>query len=402
MSMSSKEIKELAGKVIMNTYGDRYELALVRGEGCLVQDAEGNEYLDFVGGIAVTALGHSHPAVTEAVSRQAGELIHVSNLFFTAPQVRVAKMLTDLSFADRVFFCNSGAEANEASIKLARKYSFEKYGHGRYKVITMEHSFHGRTMATMAATAQEKIQKGFTPLMDGFTYVPLGDLQALENALTGEVCAVLIEPIQGEGGVNAPPDGYLEKLVAVCRERDVLVIFDEVQVGMGRTGKLFAYQNFGVEPDIMSLAKALANGLPMGAALAREEVAKVFTPGAHATTFGGGPLVCAASLATLETITAPGFLDRVVRVGDYLKAGLKEIAERHKFVRQVRGMGLILGMEVDFAAAGVLKTLRERGFLINVTKDNVLRFLPPLIVTEAEVDRLLPVLEEVLVQQASA
>ncbi|MEW6264997.1 MAG: aspartate aminotransferase family protein [Thermodesulfobacteriota bacterium] len=399
MTMNSREIKELAGRVLMNTYG-RYDLALVRGRGCRVYDPEGKEYLDFVGGLAVTSLGHSHPGVAEVIGEQARTLVHVSNLYFTEPQVKVAKLLTDNSFADRVFFCNSGAEANEAAIKLARKYSFDRYGAGRYRVLTLEDSFHGRTLATLSATAQTKVHKGFEPLVEGFAYVPPGDLPALEKALTGDVCAVMLEPIQGEGGVNELSDDYLAGAAKLCRSRDVLLIFDEVQVGLGRTGKLFSYQHFGVEPDVMTLAKALANGLPMGACLAREEVAQAFTPGTHATTFGGTPLVSAAALAVLELMLAPGFLEGVARTGEYFQARLNDLAGRHSFIRRVKGRGLILGLDLAFPGAGVLQDLMARGFLINCTHDTVLRFLPPLTVTRAEIDLLLPALEEVLVAAA--
>ena len=402
MSMTSDEIRELAGKVLMNTYGARYELALVRGEGINVYDPEGNEYLDFLAGLAVTSLGHVDPAVTRAVCEQAARLVHVSNLYFTEPQVKLAKLLTDHCFADRVFFCNSGAEANEAAIKLARKYSFEKYGSGRFKVLSMEDSFHGRTMATLAATAQRKIHQGFEPLMEGFAYLPLGDASVLDEALTDDVCAVIIEPIQGEGGVNEPGSDYLRDLAARCREKDILVIFDEVQVGLGRTGKLFAHQHFQVEPDIMTLAKALANGLPMGACLARENVAQAFGPGSHATTFGGTPLVSAAALATLEQILSPGFLEKATETGLYFKEKLEGLKNRHSYIHEVRGLGLILGMELIFPGAGVVSGLKKRGFLINCTHDRVLRFLPPLIVTSEDIDRLLPALDEVLAIEAAA
>jgi len=396
--MNSDEIKTLADKVIMKSYG-RLDLALTRGEGCKLYDPEGNEYLDFVAGLAVTSLGHSNPVVAEAVAAQARTLVHVSNLFYTEPQVRLAKLLTDNCFADRVFFGNSGAEANEAAIKLARRYSFDKYGPGRYHIVTIEDSFHGRTMATLAATAQPDKHVGFEPLPAGFSYVPLNDLPAMEKALTPEVCAVMLEPIQGEGGVNEMNRDYLKKVVDLCRSKDILVIFDEIQVGMGRTGALFCHQNYGVEPDIMTLAKALANGLPIGAALAREEVAQAFVPGTHASTFGGTPLVTAAACAVLETMLAPGFLDQVKRVGAYFKSRLTDLADKHDF-HEVRGQGLILGLQIDFPGAGVVKGMMDRGFLINCTMGNVLRFLPPLTVTEAEVDLLLPVLEEVLVEES--
>jgi len=400
MGLSSEEIKSLADRVLMKTYS-RYDLALVRGEGVKVYDPEGREYLDFVAGIAVAGLGHAHPQVAAAVADQARRLVHVSNLYYTEPQVELARILVDHSFADRVFFCNSGAEANEAAIKLARRYSFDKYGPGRHTIVSMEKSFHGRTMATLSATGQDKVRHGFEPYVDRFVFVPFNDAAALEKALSDEVCAVILEPIQGEGGVNEPDDGYLARVAEMCRAKDVLVIFDEVQVGLGRTGKLFAYQHFGVEPDIMTLAKALANGLPMGAALAKEETAQAFGPGSHATTFGGGPVVAAAALAVVETLLRPGFLDQVARVGVYFREKLIELAGKYDFIRTVRGRGLILGLELAFPGAGVLKELMGRGFLINCIQDNVLRFVPPLIITEVEIDRLLPVLEEVLIHQAA-
>jgi len=400
MGLSSEEIKSLADRVLMKTYG-RYDLALVRGEGVKVYDPEGREYLDFVAGIAVAGLGHADRQVAEALADQARRLVHVSNLYYTEPQVRLAELLVDNSFADRVFFCNSGAEANEAAIKLARRYSFDKYGPGRHIIVSMEKSFHGRTMATLSATGQDKVRHGFEPYVERFVFVPFNDLTALEKVLGADVCAVILEPIQGEGGVNEPADDYLGRVAEMCRAKDVLVIFDEVQVGLGRTGKLFAYQHFGVEPDIMTLAKALANGLPMGAALAREETAKSFGPGSHATTFGGGPVVSAAALVVVETLLSEGFLDQVARAGGYFKEKLIELAEKYEFIREVRGRGLILAMELIFPGGGVLKELMGRGFLINCIQDNVLRFVPPLIITEAEIDRLLPVLEEVLVHQAA-
>ena len=395
MSMSSQEVKDLAAKVVMTTYG-RYDLILAKGDGCRVWDPEGKEYLDFVAGIAVASLGHSHPKVAEAISRQARTLVHVSNLYYTEPMVRLAQLLTDNCFADRAFFCNSGAEANEAALKLARKYSRDKYGEGRFHVITMEDSFHGRTMATLAATAQEKIQKGFEPLMPGFQYVPMGDITALENAITDRVCAVMIEPIQGEGGINEPGDGYLGQVAELCRKNDILLIFDEVQVGLGRTGKLFAHEHYGVTPDIMTLAKAIANGLPMGVCLATETVASHFVPGTHATTFGGTPLVSAAGVAVLETMLEPGFLDKVVLVGQYFKDRLTSLSNQYDFIVQAKGRGLILGLELAFPGAAVVKDMMERGFLINCTHDTVLRFLPPLLVTRAEVDLLIDALEESL------
>jgi predicted acetylornithine/succinylornithine family transaminase len=399
--MNSEEIKALADKVLMKTYG-RYDLALARGEGARVWDPEGKEYLDFVSGLAVVSLGHAHPGVAEAVARQARTLVHTSNLYFTEPQVRLAQVLTENCFADRVFFCNSGAEANEAAIKLARKYSFDRYGAGRHRILSMDKSFHGRTMSALAATAQPDKHVGFQPLPTGFSYLPFNDLAALKAALTEDVCAVMIEPIQGEGGVNEASKNYLKSLCQVCRSYDVLVVFDEVQVGMGRTGHLFAHQLYGVEPDIMCLAKALANGLPIGATLATEKVSQSFGPGTHASTFGGTPLVAAAALVVLETMLAPGFLENVRTVGDYFKERLNGLKKSHAFVKDVRGQGLILAMELDFPGAKVVSGLMAKGFLINCIQTSVLRFLPPLTIGRAEVDRLVPALEETLVEAAAA
>lgn len=400
--MNSKEIKALAEKVFMKTYG-RYDLALTKGEGVFVYDPEGNKYLDFVSGLAVASLGHANETVAQAVAQQARTLVHVSNLYYTEPQVKLAQKLIENCFADRVFFGNSGAEANEAAIKLARKYSFDKYGPNRFRILTMDNSFHGRTMATLSATAQLDKHVGFEPLNEGFAYLPLNDLDAVKKAFQeGGVCAVMIEPIQGEGGVNEVDQDYLKALRDLGRDNDILLIFDEIQVGMGRLGALFAYQLLGVEPDIMTLAKALANGLPIGAVLAREEVAEAFGPGTHASTFGGTPLVTSAALAVLETMLAPGFMDQVQRVGDYFKSRLAGFVEKHEFAEEVRGRGLLLGLKVSFPGAEVVNQLMAKGYLINCIQGNILRFLPPLTITEAEVDSLIPVLEETLAALAAS
>lgn len=398
--MNSNEIKELAGKVIMQTYG-RYDLALASGDGTTLTDPEGNNYLDFVSGLAVASLGHANKELADVMVEQARKLVHVSNLYFTEPQVLLAKALVDNSFADRVFFCNSGAEANEAAIKLARKYSFDKYGEGRHKFLSMKDSFHGRTMSTIAVTGQPDKHVGFTPLMNGIKFLPLNDTEALREALTDEVCAVIIEPIQGEGGVNKGRPEYLEAMRQLCTEKDVLLIFDEIQVGMGRTGSLFAYEQYGVEPDIMTLAKALANGLPIGAALAREEVAATFGPGTHASTFGGTPLVCAVANAVMEKMTAPGFLENVREMGEYFIGKLEEIVAKHEFALEVKGRGLILGLKVSFPGGDVVNSLMQKGFLINCIQGSILRFLPPLTITTAEIDRLIPVLEGTLIEAAA-
>jgi len=378
---------------ICQTYA-RHDLVLVRGSGCRLWDADGREYLDFVGGIAVCNLGHCPDGLAEVLYRQARHLVHVSNLYYTEPQVRLAELLTGSSFADKVFFCNSGAEANEAAIKLARKYSRERHGAGRYGIITMKASFHGRTMATLSATGQEKVHHGFEPLVDGFHYVEFDNVDAVAAAVDGTICAVLVEPIQGEGGVRIPGPDYLARLRRLCSERDLLLIYDEVQVGMGRTGALFAHEHEGVGPDIMTLAKALGNGLPIGAMLTTNHVAEAFTPGSHASTFGGTPLVTAVACEVLKRISDPTFLERVLTVGAYFKERLQALQAKHpRLVHDVRGRGLIVGMELKVPGKDVVRRCQELGFLINCTVDTVLRFVPPLIVSEAEIDRLIRALD---------
>jgi predicted acetylornithine/succinylornithine family transaminase len=368
---------------------------LVRGKGTRVWDLDGKEYLDFFAGLAVCNLGHCHPKVVKAIQAQAEKLIHVSNLYYIEPQIQLASLLCKHSFAGKVFFCNSGAEANEGALKLARKYAKEKIGEDRYEVITMENSFHGRTLATLTATAQKKYHKGYAPLMPGFKYVPFNDLNAVREAIGPKTCAVLLEPIQGEGGVNIPSEGYLKGLREICDEKGILLILDEVQVGMGRTGKLFAYEHEDMKPDLLTVAKSLAGGVPIGALLIRDEIAKSFEPGDHASTFGGNPLATAAGVAALSAILEEGMLDHCQRVGEYFLSRLEEIKKKFPFVQDVRGRGLILGMELKIEGAEIVKKMMKKGFLINCTAGNVLRFLPPLIVTEEEVDRMISALEEV-------
>ncbi|UCG81482.1 MAG: acetylornithine transaminase [Desulfobacterales bacterium] len=385
---------EKAEKVIAATY-KRFPIVLTQGEGCTLFDSEGGTYMDFVAGIAVCNLGHAHPGIAEAVANQARQLVHVSNLYYTTPQIVLAEWLVEHSFADRVFFCNSGAEANEAAIKLARKYFKDRGTPERFRIITMEGSFHGRTMATLSATGQAKIHKGFEPLVDGFDFVPFNDLEAVQKAVTGETCAVILEPIQGEGGVQYPGPGYLEDLRKLCDQQGLLLIFDEVQTGMGRTGKLFAYEHFAMTPDIMTLAKALANGLPMGAMLAREEVAASFTAGSHASTFGGTPLVAAAALTVVKALVEEGVLQNCERVGAYFKDRLLELKAKYAFIQEVRGQGLLLGLDLSLDGASVVKACMERGFLINCTQEHVLRFIPPLIIQEAQIDALIACLDSI-------
>jgi predicted acetylornithine/succinylornithine family transaminase len=384
----------LADKYMFRTYG-RFPVVLVKGEGCRVWDEDGKEYLDFVGGIAVCALGHSSPLVTRVLDEQSKKLVHVSNLYYTRPQVDLARLLVENSFADRVFFCNSGAEANEAALKLARRYAREKFGPNRHGIVSMYNSFHGRTMATLSATGQTKIQIGYDPLLEGFRFVPFNDVEALEQAVDPSVCAVMIEPIQGEGGVVCPDPDYLRRVRDLCSGRGVLLIFDEVQVGMGRTGRLFAHEHYGVTPDIMTLAKALGNGLPIGAMLATEELSSAFGPGSHATTFGGTPLLTAVSRAVVSSLLEDGWIAHAEKMGAYFKEKLEGLGRKYDFVKEVRGLGLIIGMELKRPGAPVVEACLKEGFLINCAQEKVLRFIPPLIVQEGEVDQLVDALDRI-------
>ncbi|MGB9781140.1 acetylornithine transaminase [Caldanaerobacter sp.] len=382
-------------KYLMDTY-NRYPIMLVRGEGTRVWDSEGNAYLDFVAGIAVNSLGHCHPALVEAIKKQAETLIHCSNLYWNEKQIELARMISENSFGGKVFFANSGAEANEGAIKLARKYASLKYGGKRYKIITAKNSFHGRTFGALTATGQEKYHKGFGPLLAGFKYVPLNDIEALYEAVDDEVCAIMLEVIQGEGGIHEATPEYVKAVREICDENDLLFILDEVQTGIGRTGKLFGYEHYGVLPDIMTLAKGLGGGFPIGAIVAKEDKA-VFKPGDHASTFGGNPLACAAGVAVLNEVTKDGFLEGVDKKGKYFREGLETLQKKHKVVKEIRGKGLMVGCEVDLEDASeiVLKAL-EKGLLINSVSHNVLRFVPPLIVTEEEIDEALQILDDVL------
>lgn len=384
-----------ADQVIAKTY-NRFPIVLTKGQGCRLWDAEGREYIDFVSGIAVCNLGHAHPKVSEALSKQADVLLHVSNLYYTEPQIELAYRLTQNSFADRVFFCNSGAEANEAAIKLARKYVKDKGEKERYRIITMEKSFHGRTMATLSATGQDKIKKGFEPVLEGFDHIPFNDIEALRKSIGPSTCAVLLEPIQGEGGVRCPDPDYLKAVRRLCDETGILLIFDEIQTGMGRTGKLFAYEHFGIEPDIMTLAKALANGLPIGAMLAREDVAESFGPGAHASTFGGTPIVTAASIQVVKVLLEENIIGHCAEMGAYFKEKLSGLKAGHESIVDVRGMGLLLGMKLKIEGDAIVNSCMEKGFLINCIQGNILRFIPPLIIEKEEIDALVACLDKML------
>jgi acetylornithine/N-succinyldiaminopimelate aminotransferase len=386
---------DTADKVLAATYS-RLPVVFEKGRGATLWDTEGRRYTDFLAGIAVCGLGHAHPAVQAALADQAGKLLHVSNLFYTRPQTELAAWLTRNSFADRVFFCNSGSEANEAAIKLARKVFSTQGETGRYRIIAMEQSFHGRTMGSLSATGQEKIREGFEPVLEGFEFVPFNDIDALQAALDPGVCAVMLEPIQAEGGLICPDPGYLPAVRRLCDQTGTLLILDEVQTGMGRTGTLFAHEQAGIAPDIMTLAKALGNGLPIGAMLAREGVAQAFGPGAHATTFGGTPIMAAGALAVVRTMAAEGIVARAAKTGDYFKARLQELQRRHDRIKEVRGRGLLLGLKLRGEGAPVVKACLARGFIINCVQGDVLRFAPPLIISTREIDALIECLDAIL------
>ncbi|MEE8423736.1 MAG: acetylornithine transaminase [Thermodesulfobacteriota bacterium] len=393
--MKTEELINLSKQHITNTY-TRFPVVITKGAGCKVWDTEGREYLDFVSGLAVCNLGHSHPDVVKAIKDQAERLIHISNLYYSLPQINLAELLCDNSFADKVFFCNSGAEANEAAIKLARKHAVDRGYENKFQIVTMKMSFHGRTLATLSATAQEKFHKGYEPLVEKFTYVPFNDIGAVEKAITPSTCAVMVEPIQGEGGVNLPNENYLKELKRLCKDSGVLLIFDEVQSGIGRAGRLFAHENYNVTPDIMTLAKGLAGGVAIGAMLATDEVAESFTPGSHASTFGGNPLAAAAGLAAIKVLLHSDILDNCSKVGGYLLKKLEALTQHYPFIKEVRGKGLMIGMELTIAGANIVNDCLEEGLLINCTVNNVIRFLPPLIVSKEEVDQMLEILRKVL------
>jgi predicted acetylornithine/succinylornithine family transaminase len=397
--MITNDILSASQKYIMNTYG-RQPLVLVKGRGMKVYDSDGREYLDFVSGVAVNNLGHCHPRVVVALQKQAQRLMHVSNHFHNEPQINLAKALVENSFADKVFFCNSGTEAVEAAIKLARRYAREVLKQDRYEIITMRGSFHGRTMGALAATAQEKFHKSFEPMIDGFRYVPYNDVNAVEQAVTDRTCAVLVEPVQGEGGVKVPSEGYLEQLRALCDRTGILLLFDEVQTGMGRTGRLFGYEHSPITPDAAALAKGLGAGMAIGALIATDKAAQAFTPGSHGSTFGGNPLACAAGLASFEALLEDNFIiQSVQQMEKYFKERLSALQQKYGFVKDVRGLGLLLGMELDFEGKEIVTACLKEGFLINCTMDTVLRFMPALIITEEEIDGLVKALDSIFAKR---
>ncbi|HHY06409.1 MAG TPA: acetylornithine transaminase [Clostridia bacterium] len=393
--MNNESIKQMGLDYVMKTYS-RHDYALVRGQGSYVWDANGKKYLDLVSGIAVNNVGHCHPQVVKAIQKQAELLMHCSNLYWNEPQVRLAKMLVDNSCGKKVFFCNSGAEANEGAIKLARKRSYDKYGPHRYEIITAVDSFHGRTLAALTATGQTKYQRGFEPLPPGFKYVPFNDLRALKKAITPQTCAILLEPVQGEGGVHPATKEYLTGVKALCAENDLLLLFDEVQTGLGRTGKLFAYQHYGVEPDVFTLAKGLGGGVPIGTIVARGVAADVLGPGQHASTFGGNPLATAAALATLTVIIGENLPQQAAEKGSYLRQKFLEMQRENPRIKEVRGLGLLFGIELSIEGKKVQDFCQEKGVLINCVQSKTLRLIPPLNITYEDLDNAIAIIKEAL------
>jgi acetylornithine/N-succinyldiaminopimelate aminotransferase len=385
--MTTQETLELYKRCVTPNY-KRLPIVIVRAEGSQMWDADGKRYLDLFPGWGCSLLGYCHPRVTEALCRQAGKLVHIDNTFHTEEQGRLAEILHEKGFRGLCFFSNSGAEANEAAIKLARRHTPAS----RYKIITMERSFHGRTYGAMTATAQSKTHQGHEPLVPGFVYVPFNDLDAVRKAISPETAAILLEPIQGEGGVNVPDDGFIPALRELCDENGMLLILDEVQTGCGRTGKWFGYQHTGIEPDIMTLAKALGNGAPIGAMVASQEVGQSLTIGSHASTYGANPLCVAAAIATFETIEQENLLERVGQMSTYIVEKVKALQAQFGFIEQVRGRGLMIGIELSLPAGPVAAAALERGLRVNATQDTVLRLLPAMTITTAEVDEAFDIL----------
>lgn len=392
--MKTKDIKALYQQFVLPTY-TQVDVCLVKGKGSRVWDLEGREYLDFFPGWAVSGLGHCHPAVVSALKEQAGKIIHVSNNFLNVKQAQLAQEISKNSFPARVFLCNSGAEATEAAVKFARKYGHDT---GRYEIITMKQSFHGRTLAAITATGQDKVKKGFDPLPAGFKYAELNDLESVKAQISDKTIAVFLEPIQGEGGVNVATQEFIKGLRKLCDEKDLLLIFDEVQTGMGRTGKMFAFQHYGIEPDLFTLAKSFGNGVPIGALVANRKIKKeVFTPGTHASTYGGNPLVCAAALAVFKAIKKERLLANTVKMGEYLGKKLEALTQKFpKLAVKVKGLGLMRALELAVPGAPVADKARENGLLINCTQEKVLRIMPAMTVDKKTLDKGLGILETTL------
>jgi len=389
--METKETIELFDKYVIANYG-RLPRVIVKGQGCYLYDAEGNEILDMFPGWAVSGIGHCHPKVVKALQSQAAELLHIDNTFYSVPQGKLAKMLSERSFGGKCFFCNSGAEANEAALKLARLYTSNE----KYKFITAEGSFHGRTFATVTATAQTKYHEGFLPLLPGFVYVPFNDIEALEKAFSDEVAAVMIEPIQGEGGINVATDEYLSAIRRLCNENGAVMILDEVQSGLGRTGKWFGYQHYDVVPDIITMAKALGGGVAIGAMMAAEEIAASLVPGKHASTFGGNALACAAGVAVIEAVEEDNLLENATQLGQYTVEKLNQLKQKHTIIDHVRGKGLMIGVQLTGPGGEIVGKCLEKGLRINCTSETVIRFMPAMIATKEQIDKAIEILDGVL------
>jgi acetylornithine/N-succinyldiaminopimelate aminotransferase len=389
--MTTQETIELYNKFVIANY-NRLPRVIVTGEGCYLYDADGNKILDMFPGWAVSGIGHCHPKVVKAIAEQSKKLLHIDNTFYSEPQGLLAKLLSERSFGGKCFFCNSGAEAVEAAMKLARLYTPKE----KYKFITCEDGFHGRTFATVSATAQPKYHEGFLPLLPGFIYVPFNNIKALESAFSDEVAAVMVEPIQGEGGINIAASEYLEAARRLCDENGAVLIFDEVTTGIGRTGKWFAYQLYNVEPDIITMAKTLGGGVAIGAMMAKAEVADCLKPGKHASTFGGNPLACAAGIAVIEVIEQENLLQNAVDMGSYTKEKLEQLKAKHAIIDHIRGVGLMIGIQLKGAGAKIVDKCLEKGLRINCTHDTVLRFMPPMIVKKGQIDTAVEILDSVL------
>lgn len=379
-------------KYIMNTY-KRVPFCLEKARGSKVWDIDGKEYLDFFPGWAVSGIGHCHPLVSSAVAKQAKKLMHVSNNYYSQLQGLVAKRIIESSFSGKVFFANSGAEANEGAVKLARKYGHDK---GRYQIITMTKSFHGRTLGMISATGQDKVKKGFEPLVEGFIHIPFNDIEALKEAINEKTIAVMFEPIQCEGGINIADKEYMKAVRQLCDDKDIVMILDEVQTGMGRTGKMFCYQQYGIEPDVMTLAKSLGGGVPIGACVARGKFADVLTPGTHASTFGGSPLVCAAALAVFDAIKREKLLQNTNKMSAYLVKKLEVLKKKYRFISQIRSVGLVIGVELSVKGDDIYQKCLDEGLLINCTQETVLRIMPPMTVNTKEIDKAVSILDRVL------
>jgi len=390
--MSTKKVIELYNKYVMKTY-TRVPLVMEKAKGSLVEDVDGKKYLDFFPGWAVSGIGHCNTHVVKAISKQSKKLMHVSNNYYSALQGLLAEKIIKHAFPGKVFFCNSGAEANEGAVKIARKYGHER---GKFEIITMEKSFHGRTLAMIAATGQDKVKKGFEPLPEGFLHVPFDDIEAVREAISDKTAGIMLELIQCEGGINIAKKEYVEELRKICDEKDILLIVDEVQTGMGRTGKMFCSKNYGVEPDVMTLAKSLGGGLPIGAVVANRKVCDVLTPGTHASTFGGSPVVSAAALGVFEAIEKGKLIQNAVKQGKYLVKKLELLKKKHRIIKKIKALSLIIGVELSIEGEELYKKCLERGLLINCTQKKVLRIMPALTVTKKEIDKAIVILDSVL------